>query len=165
MKNSSIYYCILLLACTLFGCGKAKSIPNDKRAETPFNFRIEMAYENADDGYLFFDDPVYTYPDKNGHLQKSALSGSKRVPAPFSQSYVIPGNFYHLKFEASYSPHKAEDVLSVKLYVNDKLLVSESCFAYWMCDIAYDLKEKKYIVDVANKRSVEGKRGVFDKLD
>jgi len=92
-----------------------------------------------------------------------------RLVFHIKEEFDIPKNFIGFGFEANcnYSIYEvSNNDLNVKIYVNNKLFLSESCKSLFMCSIDYDLESKKYKLEYVNKFSdiFDINKKVFDKL-
>jgi len=172
MKNINIYFC-LLFVLLFTGCGnKNENTVKDSRSSKTFKLKIEITCDNKDIDKIYLKNPAYFFAGKQGKGETYYFRGgnkTEQVRIPYKEEFDIPKNFVGFAFEANcnYSIYEgSNNDLNVKIYVNNKLFLSESCKSLFMCSIDYDLESKKYKLEYVNKFSdiFDINKKVFDKL-
>jgi len=158
---------ILFMLCTLTGCSKSDEPNggNDNRSGPPYKFRVEVSAEKSDEFKILLNMGNYKYIDETGLPRTEWLfdvEGLPKVTSPSTLEYEIPRNFNNFGMALNLSAieitpyeYEIQQIISGKLFVNNKLLVEFSNKFWWITTIAYDAKRKKYEVKTSDGKSFE----------
>lgn len=157
---------LLLAACSdddLTGGG------NNDNGE-PYKFRVEVTTQYPDSCKVAVCLGSYNYTDKNGLPRtewitdpdvapdeiavESPLIKEYEIPRYFSKFYINVSNFTKTR-EAMLNDTNRQTTCTLKIFVNDELIVSATDLFGVGWGVVYDSNKKKYIYNDSNGNTVE----------
>jgi len=158
---------ILFMLCTLTGCSKSDEPNggNDNRSGPPYKFRVEVSAEKSDEYKILLNVGNYNYVDENKWPRTEwlfDLDNQQTVSSPWIQEYEIPRNFNKFgmllnlsAIEITPFEEELQQIISGKLFVNNKLLAEWSNKFAWHFSITYLTQSKEYKVSTSDGKSFE----------
>ena len=144
-----------VFSITLFSCDKDNDLSeeNNNLIGESYKFRFEISTDEPNDLYVKWGGGHYFYDDKNGTTQSVLFYSPETVLSPLVKEIEVPRNFSYfiaLATSSSLEPNipsgNSGSVLSGKLYVNNKLLLTYTSELVWNVSIQYSNHTKKYMI-------------------
>jgi len=166
-----IFVLIAMVLFALASCSKDDDTANNNNRDgQPYKFRVEVSTQYPDSCLVNIALGSYNFTEKSGLPRTIWLTDPDSdlrdvsVVSPLIQEYEIPSNFtkfylnvgnYNRIWDAVWNDTNSKTNCTLKVYVDNKLVYSDTKLFNIGWGVAYDATKKKYVYKDGNGNTVE----------